>query len=179
VKKSLLVASCVVSIALIGIAIWYFVPAGGRAHSAAAAAPFVVPPIQNEYTNDTLGFSVGLPDGFTAQEFEDEETKSRTIVLQDAQGNGIQILATPFPEDLKVLDAARIQRDIPDMKISDVQSVEIGANHTGIAFMSDNEAFEGASREVWFVFRGTLYQISTYARLDSLLQSMFGTWKFN
>jgi hypothetical protein len=27
-------------------------------------------------------------------------------------------------------------------------------------------------------FPGNLYQISTYARLDPLLQAMFGTWKF-
>lgn len=174
----------VVSIVLaagIGAALWYFAFKGdatGQSAAASAAAPYVVPPIQNEYKNEALGFSLGLPDGFSAHEFVDEETHARTIVLQDSAGNGIQILATPFPEDLKVLDAARVQRDIPGMKITDVQPVEVGENHIGIAFKSNNEAFDGASREVWFVFRGNLYQISTYARLDSLLQSMFATWKF-
>lgn len=36
----------------------------------------------------------------------------------------------------------------------------------------------GASHEVWFVFRENLYQISTCARLDNLLQEMFSTWSF-
>ena len=123
-------------------------------------------------------FSLGLPEGFAAQEFKEEGSAGKSVVLQDAKGNGIQILVTPFPEDLRVLTAERVQADIPDMKITDVRPVEIGAEHTGIAFMSDNEAFGGASREVWFVFRGNLYQISTYARLDTLLKSMFATWKF-
>lgn len=145
--------------------------------NAAAAAPYIVPPIQDTYTNTTLGFSLGLPDGFAVQEFE-EEGGVRTVVLQDPQGNGIQILATPLKEDIPHLSIEMVKRDIPDMKVSDVRLVEIGEGRTGVAFKSDNEAFGGASREVWFVFRGHIYQISTYARLDELLQSMFTTWQF-
>jgi hypothetical protein len=58
------------------------------------------------------------------------------------------------------------------------QLVEVGPNYVGLAFKSDNQAFDGASREVWFVFRGNLYQISTYAWLDPLLQAIFKTWQF-
>jgi len=64
------------------------------------------------------------------------------------------------------------------MQVTGVQPVEIGDDYTGVAFRSDNPAFGGASREVWFVFHGNLYQISTYEHLDSLLQTMFSTWKF-
>ncbi len=45
--------------------------------------------------------------------------------------------------------------------------------------MSDNPAFAGASREVWFVFNTNLYQISTYTEFDELLKGLFGTWQFN
>lgn len=168
-------------ILLVGItgAMWYFdvFGLGTRGQAASAAAPYVVPPIQDTYTNDALGFSLGLPEGFAVQEYE-EEGGIQTIVLQDAHGNGIQILATPIKEDIPHLFIEQVRRDIPDMEVDDLQPVEIGEGRTGIAFMSDNEAFGGASREVWFAFRGHLYQISTYARLDELLQSMFASWQF-
>jgi hypothetical protein len=178
-SRNYLVAGACVVVAGIVMALWYLdtFNLGAKGQSASAAAPYVVPPIQETYTNVALGFSLGLPDGFTAQESE-EENGVKTVVLQDSEGNGIQILATPLKEDIPHLSIERVKRDIPDMKVSDVQSVEIGENRTGVAFMSDNEAFGGASREVWFTFRGHLYQISTYARLDELLQSMFASWTF-
>jgi hypothetical protein len=143
----------------------------------AQGMPYVVPVIQNEYRNEQYGFALGLPDGFNSQELANDEG-GQTVVLQDARGNGIQIHVTPYPDDTRSLSADDVRASIPDMQVSGEQPVEIGADHTGVAFMSDNEAFEGASREVWFIFRGNLYQISTYARLDALLQAMFGTWKF-
>jgi hypothetical protein len=119
-----------------------------------------------------------MPGDFTAQELPADENGAQTVALQNASGDGVQITITPFDEDLAVLSKERIAQDVPDLKISDEQSVEIGANHTGLAFKSDNAAFGGASREVWFVFRGNLYQISTYERLDPLLKAIFATWQF-
>jgi hypothetical protein len=177
-RKYLIAGVCIIIMG-IALALWYFNPLGFGAgsQSASAVAPYVVPPIQNHYRNDALGFSIGLPDGFVAQESE-EESGVKTVVLQDAQGNGIQILATPLKQDIPHLSIDMVKRDIPDMVVSDVQPVEIGEGRTGVAFKSDNEAFGGASREVWFAFRGNLYQISTYERLDELLQSMFASWTF-
>jgi len=146
--------------------------------AAATLPPYTVPPLANTYKNDEFRFSLSVPDGFTAREMEEEGATAKTIIMQDVNGNGIQILVTPFPDAPQDLTADMVKQDIPDMKVTDVQTVEIGANSRGIAFKSDNEAFGGASREVWFFFRGNLYQISTYAHLDPLMQAMFGTWKF-
>ena len=140
--------------------------------------PYTGSPLTKEYTNNTYRFSLSMPEDFSAQELPATDSGGMTVVLQDSKGNGIQILVTPYPDDLRSLTADDVRADIPDMKVTDEQSVEIGPDNTGVAFKSDNDAFGGASREVWFVFRGNLYQISTYARLDSLLQTMFGTWKF-
>ncbi|HWO07475.1 MAG TPA: hypothetical protein VNM40_02730, partial [Candidatus Paceibacterota bacterium] len=103
---------------------------------------------------------------------------AKTILLQNSAGEGIQIYITPQPGAPNSLTAADVRASIPDMEVTNEQVVEIGTGNTGVAFISDNEAFGGASREVWFYFRGHLYQISTYAHLDPLLQAMFGTWKF-
>lgn len=137
-----------------------------------------VPPLQNEYRNDEFRFSLSMPEGFTMQEFQEEDSAAKSIVFQDTKGDGIQILVTPFPSDIRVLTADDVRADIPDMQVTNEQVVEIGDEYKGVAFLSDNDTFGGASREVWFVFRSNLYQISTYARLDSLLQAMFATWQF-
>ncbi len=141
-------------------------------------AEYVVPPMVNDYSNERFRFSLKLPQGFSATELPFDGV-GNAIVLQDQANNGIQIYVTEGVGDANELTADMVRKDIPEMEISEVQPVEIGQGHRGIAFMSDNEAYGGASREVWFYFGGNLYQISTYARLDALLQAMFGTWKFN
>src|SRR3990167_4703188 len=67
----------------------------------------------------------------------------------------------------------------PDMVIKDAQEVSIGDKRKGLAFGSDNAAFDGDSREVWFVFGGKLYQISAYMKHDDLLKGVFETWQFD
>ncbi len=144
--------------------------------------PYVVPALTKEYDNSIYNFSLKMPADFTAQDIPgDPDGTPETIVLQDQNDNGIQIAVSPFDEDTTgsyTLTADRIHQDVPDLEILDPQPVEVGEHYTGLAFKSNNDAFGGDSREVWFVFRGNLYQISTYARLDDLLRQIFQTWQF-
>lgn len=128
------------------------------------------------YINMFYKFTLELPEGFAAREISAQDS-SRSILFENNKGDGVQILISPY-DDIKVLTADMIKKDIPDMKISDVQVVEVGENYKGVAFLGDNSEFGGASRDVWFVYKGNLYQISTYARLDTTLKSIFATWKF-
>jgi hypothetical protein len=131
------------------------------------------------YQNDTFKFSLSTPENFEVRQLADDGSGATTLLIESAdRADGVQIIVSPFDEALTVLTEERIKQDVPDMMITDSQRVEIGDSHTGLAFKSDNEAFDGASREVWFVFRGNLYQISTYERLDPLLKKIFSTWKF-
>jgi len=137
---------------------------------------YIVGALSKEYTSDVYHFSLKTPEEFAIKEAKQEE--GTMITIEDLHSNGVQVLISPFDEDVKVLTEERIKQDVPDLKISDTQPIDIGDEYKGLAFKSDNEAFDGASREVWFVFRGNLYQISTYERLDPLLKSIFATWKF-
>jgi len=138
---------------------------------------YVVPPMERDYRNKQFRFEMQLPQGFTAAELPSDGV-GIPIVLQDAGGNGIQIYVTDIEGTPNNLTEGQIRASIPDMKVSNAQIVEVGDNNTGVAFMSDSSDFGGASREVWFYFGGNLYQVSTYARLDNLLQAMFGSWQF-
>jgi hypothetical protein len=131
------------------------------------------------YSNDAYKFSLNMPDNFAARELPVDDSGATTILIESPdRTDGVQIMVTPFPEDLHTLTADRIHQDVPDLTITEPQPVQIGDNYTGLAFRSDNDAFGGASSEVWFVFRSNAYQISTYGRLDPLLKRIFATWKF-
>lgn len=146
-----------------------------------ALPPYTVPALSKDYKNDAYDFSLKMPADFSASEIQSEDSGGATVILQDQAGNGIQIVISPFDEDTGqayILTQERILQDVPDMTITDAQVLEVGDKYKGLAFKSDNEAFGGASREVWFVFRGNLYQISTYERLDDLLKQVFQTWQF-
>lgn len=167
-----------VIIGVVSVAAYFFL------HEREAIAPtelsfgatYVGAPLTGEYRNAAYRFSLMMPDGFEARELPAEEGV-QTIVLQGQSGDGIQITIAPYGQDALRIDD--IRAELPDLVIDDVQSVEIGESvDAGVAFTSDNPAFAGKSREVWFVFKGNLYQISTYARLDGLLQAMFATWTF-
>lgn len=173
-KNEIIVGAGVAAVIIAGYFGWqYFAaPGAGEGTLAEANEPYQVPPMAGEYQNDEYRFSFSLPQGFAAREMQG------AVVVEDAEGNGIQIVITPIEDDIPQMTEERIRADIPDLSVREPEVVEVGDGRTGLAFLSDNEAFNGASREVWFVFDGHLYQISTYARLDPLIQAIFRTWEF-
>lgn len=146
---------------LTAVGIWWY---AGETSSIVSSATYI---------NEAHRFSFTTPPGYSVQETD------TLVTVENATGEGIQILMTPIDEDIPVLTAERIRADIPDLVITDTEEVDIGDSRKGLAFKSGNEAFDGASREVWFVFNGYLYQISTYERLDPILKQLFSTWQFN
>jgi hypothetical protein len=100
-----------------------------------------------------------------------------TILVESAiLKEGIQIVVTPY-DGAKPITEALIKQEIPDLVVTDAQVLELGDVSQGVAFKSDNQSFGGDSREVWFEYKGMLYQISTYASNDAFLKSFFATWQ--
>ena len=131
------------------------------------------------YVHATDGFSFSYPEDFTITNVPNDDGSKAILVQNFSKKVGVQILISPFRgEDIDITPEVVVE-EIPDLKISDAQELLVGANRKGLAFLSDNDAFGGKSREVWFVFRGNLYQISTYADLDAFLKGLFTTWQFN
>jgi len=161
--------------------------------SAAVVESLDVPPLTKEqektiakasaslpqtYKNDTYGFSLQYPDGFSVGDIP-ESDGTRTILLQDTSaGVGIQIYISPFIDEDTILTPERIARDIPGITVESPSPVSISGRSGGIAFISRNPLF-GVSREVWFVYRDHLYQLSTYITQDPLMEVILSTWKFS
>lgn len=182
--KTIVVTLLIVGAAVAGAG-WYFfmrparVPAGAEANAAQPALP-------QSYTNSTYNFTLKMPAGYSAQEINTDS--GETIVLHNVQpvsgqgtGDGIQITVSPFDEDPGngyTLTKERILQDLPDIQMSDERPIQVGQGYTGLAFKTDDESFGTGSSAIWFVYKGNLYQIDTYGRLDPLLQAVFSTWQF-
>jgi hypothetical protein len=134
------------------------------------------------YQDSAYHFSINYPDGYTPSNVSDPSAGGSTILIQDNSTNGdggIQIFISPYTDPDKNITPDFIAANAPDVTVKNPQEVDMSAGGgKGLAFESNNAAFGGASREVWFVYNGNLYQISTYLQYGNLLQTMMGTWKF-
>ena len=130
------------------------------------------------YQNKKYRLSFKYPEGYTVTSIPDPETGGDMILVQKQGGkSGIQIVLSPFDEPSAVLTPNRVEQEA-GITIESPQDVLIGSRGKGLAFIGKNTNF-GTSREVWFVFGTTLYQMSTYIELDVLLKNVLSTWQFN
>ncbi|KKT74976.1 MAG: hypothetical protein UW71_C0010G0013 [Parcubacteria group bacterium GW2011_GWB1_44_7] len=136
------------------------------------------------------GFSFSYPDGFSVSRLSaSAEGAGETIVVQDSKRQaGFQIHLEPYNDPDTDITAARLARDIPEMKVKDPQDVLIGGASgrnqistprrnlisTGLAWVAEDTG----TREVWFIFGGTLYQLTAPLSNDTLLQRVLNTWNF-
>ena len=135
----------------------------------------------HEYRNDAYRFALTLPAGLKAvvMPYQDGDPGTQTYLFEDQAGEGVQLMIWPYP-DAPHISPSDIEQT--GLTISDVAPLTFagapGYEASGYTFKSDNPAFDGASSDAWFVYRGSLYQLSTYARDDALLKSMLATWTF-
>ena len=134
------------------------------------------------FRHPDLKFSFSYPDGFTASRLPQTEG-GETVVVQDTKRQaGFQIHLEPYDDPDTDITAERLARDIPEMKVKDPQEVLVGAPSTssgqaagkGLAWV----ASDTGTREVWFIFGGTLYQLTAPLSNDTLLQRVLNTWSF-
>ena len=140
------------------------------------------------FTHPLYGFSVEYPEELDITTF-DEGEGGETIIFQSREDEsveleekvGFQIFVSPFEED-SVLTLERIREDLPFAIIEEPVEVIIGKK-TGIdiqalVFWSEDPAI-GRTREVWFVHDNYLYEVTSFAHLDTLLAGILSTWNFN
>ena len=133
------------------------------------------------FSHPLYKFSFNYPAGFTANILPSTEAGGETIVVQNQSKNaGFQIHLEPYDDSDTEITAERLARDIPEMKIKEPQEVVIGSYEDqmlvgrGLAWI----ASDTGTREVWFIFSGTLYQITAPMENDALLKRVLGTWQF-
>ena len=146
--------------------------------SAASVAPLKprreAPPGFREYYNETYRFSLFYPGSLAVREY-DEGGGASTITLQDpAEAKGLQIFVVPY--GAAQVSEERFREDVPSGIREGIASVTIDGA-TGASFFSANPEL-GETAEVWFIYRGYLYEITTLRPLAPWLSDIMQTWKF-
>ncbi|HAT68844.1 MAG TPA: hypothetical protein DCS20_04505 [Candidatus Yonathbacteria bacterium] len=131
------------------------------------------------YTDTDYGFSFSAPQGYSASSFSDVEDTKTILLGSDTDRSSLQVFVSAFDEDI-VLTVERINQEMPDLVVLDPQKVSAGEAE-GVSFGSTN-ALDTESREVWFVYKGNLYQISAPINKQTspeLFDAIIKTWKWN
>ena len=124
---------------------WYFYHPTGlalQALNSATTTSDVVVALTQTYMDPDLKFSFNYPEGYHVREMAGEGAARTLLAENTATSDGIQVLITPDSDDTDITPEV-IRAAIPDMMIESPQPFNV-AGHTGLAFKSDNAAFDGA-----------------------------------
>ena len=134
------------------------------------------------YTDPAYGFTVTLPKGLKAVNFDQgegyvvliTETSPGAGGVHGAGGAFLQVYVRPFEEDT-LLTAARIKRDLPGLNMQNVAAV-VADGTPAVAFYSQDGSEN--LRQVWFVKDKNLYQIIADPADDNLTGAVMESWKW-
>lgn len=127
------------------------------------------------FTHSLIGFSLEYPSDLEVAEF-DEGQGARTILFQKpGEQHGFQMFIVPYQGD--TISPERIAKDIPSRVLKDPVEVILGENTRATVFWSESPTI-GQTREVWFIRNGYLFEITTYAEMDTWLAGILSTIQF-
>ena len=175
-KKHIFTVAVIVIVALSVAAFFFF---SGEKQDTPLSAPSTLPAVTAEtYAHSAPSFSFEYPDSFTVSSFAVDGGEIITV-QEGITKKGFQLSVTPIDEAISALTVERIKQDLPNLLIESPQDIVVGERGRGVSFMSNDAAFDGESREVWFVAGRHFYQLRTYARYDAILNATLSTWKFS
>lgn len=133
------------------------------------------PPNSKIYQSATYGFSLYYPNTLSMSVHSVGGNSAVILFQNKAAQEGFQVFVTPY-SDPKITQQ-RFQMDEPSGIMSDPQNITID-RAAATEFFSTNSGM-GASREVWFLHGGYLYEVTAPQALDSWLLSILETWQFS
>ena len=176
----LLAAVLAVLIALLGTSFFLSRPSHPAAEGGTEASSTMLrftPGVERWYTNETLGFSFRLADGFSAPEPDASVPGGQSVKVYDASGNLLTVTATP--SSLLRLTPSGLGAG-PGEGIKGVRDVSVGNTGLGgYAFTTDLPLWGGDGIGVEFLKGGYLYEIYTYHKDEDLINLTLSTFRFS
>ncbi len=127
-----------------------------------------------EYRNEMYSFSLIYPEDLSVVE-RFQFGGAVTITYENIKGEkGFQIFIVPYNEPQVSLERFRI--DMPSLIQKDLVSIDVDGA-VGASFYGFDENL-GETKEVWFINRGFLYEVTTLKPLESWLNEIIKTWEF-
>lgn len=178
----------IVSAAMVLIVLFFIQTAGAPGSGATASStlqsasstaegadgPRQAPPGFSEYHNTLYHFSLFFPQDMTAREYTEPGT-AMTIMFGGLLGSHeFQIFVVPYGE--QKITAERFRLDVP----SGIMASSTDKTLDGVAatsFYVSNQTLAD-TYEVWFIYHGFLYEVTTYKEFGPWLDEIMQGWKF-
>ncbi len=125
------------------------------------------------YINSQHNFSFAYPQDYTVGKFQEES--GEVVLIQKEGDRGVQIHISAFDESSSVLTPERIKQDVPDIVINNSKPINLGDKTEGVYFQS--QAGFGPTHEFWFVYKGTLYQLSAPIASGELVETIVSSFE--
>lgn len=127
-----------------------------------------------EYRSTAYRFSLLYPENLEVKEF-DEGGGAATVAFQNIEtSQGFQIFITPYNE-LQVTPE-RFRLDAPSGVMQNPVDTAVGGVPARSFFGRDG--FLGDTAELWFIYKGYLYEVTAPKEHTAWLSSIMGTWQF-
>ena len=126
-----------------------------------------------EYRNTAYHFSLSIRKSLRWENAQKEEVPPPSH-FKNVEKGGFQIFITPYNESQ--VSEERFRQDVPSGVRESLTNVVVDGA-TEPRFYSTSIAL-GATREVWFVHDGFLYEVTTLKLLDTWLGKIIQTWEF-
>lgn len=131
--------------------------------------------LTEKYQNTQFGFRFLYPAGFQIDLFDYLGDTAITVADTDT-GLGFQIYLSVYDDLSETFTFDKIRSDAPEIEISEPTEVDLGRGVKGLVFASTDQGKK--TRELWFVYKGQLYQITSPLRFDDTLKRIVSTWEF-
>lgn len=140
------------------------------------ATPAKPPPGYIKYENKKYGFSYYHSPQAVIKEY-DEGGGAMTIVQENLQRvRGLQIFIVPYEE--KTISEERFKADVPSGVRKNVEKTFIGKRGVEAVTFNSYDQFLGETREVWFIYNGYLYEVTTFRGVGDWFTPIMQTWRF-
>ncbi len=127
-----------------------------------------------EYRNKRYNFYLFYPKNFSIRE-QFLVDKGIVIAFEDIKiEKGFQIFIIPYEET--EITPERFKKDMPSGVRKDLENIYIG-DVLGASFYGFDENL-GETKEIWFINKGFLYEISTLKSMESLVEDLVKNWNF-
>lgn len=142
----------------------------------ALAVPAEPPPGYVQYKNERYGFSYYHSPEAVIKEY-DEGGGAMTITQENSKKvRGMQIFIVPYSES--TISEERFKRDVPSGIRKNVEKTFIGVPQVEAVTFNSYDTFLGETREVWFIHKGYLYEVTTFKGVGDWFTPIMQTWRF-
>ena len=142
----------------------------------AIAEPAPPPEGYIEYRNEHYGFLFYHSPRATVREVDEGQGAMTVVVENEVTARGLQIFIVPYTEE--VISEERFRLDVPSGVVNNLEATNIGELGVPAITFNGHNQFLGETREVWFIYGGFLFEVTTFKGMPEWFAPIMQTWRF-